>query len=87
MNSNARNLGGNCRDNISFSCDVVVMDNRINQSNSMAKRFVTRKGSQIDQTGILCGVLVWRHCIFPSHVRGVLKSLDASYLLIVNLKL
>ena len=51
------------------------------------KDFVTRKGSQIDQTGILCGVLVWRHCIFPSHIRGVLKFLDALYLLIVNLKL
>lgn len=51
------------------------------------KRFVTRKGSQIDQTSILCGVLVWWHCIFPSHIRGVLKFLDASYLLIVTLKL
>lgn len=86
MNSNARNLGGICRDSISFSCDAVAMDHRMNQSNSTAKRCVARKVSQIDQTYILCGVLVWRHCIFSSYIRGVLKFLDASYLLIVNLK-
>jgi hypothetical protein len=80
MNSNARNLGGICRDSISFSCDAVAMDHRMNQSNSTAKSFVGKVLRLIKHTFYVvfwCGAL---HFFFiyqrRSEVPGCIVSSD-----------
>lgn len=86
MNSNARNLGGICRDSISFSCDAVAMDHRMNQSNSTAKSFVGKVLRLIKHTFYVvfwCGAL---HFFFIYQRRSEVPGCIVSYLLIVNLK-